>query len=303
VAACRALPGTEETGLAYRTPGGADCQPPADQAVNAKPFVVVYPDGVADPGTQDARHWEDGRVPSPGFDTPTPNRNDVGFLDHVIGVVMANTALKIDPAAVYLIGQSNGGMMTQRTASNAGNAAYPNLRRIAAYAAFVSTLPEPLNPLAGATVPFGLALFHGTDIDTPSCNTPGCSSPVVPGDQRIPFGETGGVYYVNSSDRGRVVSGPDTIAAWRASLAAAAGAAPTSTAENVGFFSKKETAIYGGSPVAFESWVTIGGGHSFLATRQDFHPVTRAWAFVSSFHRDSNGVLTRRTPTWVTGRY
>jgi poly(3-hydroxybutyrate) depolymerase len=300
---CKALPTSEANGLVYQTAGGADCMPPEKTALNARPFVVVYPDGVADPGTTELRHWEDGRVPSPGFGTLVPNRDDVGFLDHVIAVLLADKTLKVDPTNVYLVGVSNGGMMTQRVASEIAKPAYPNLRRVAAFAAFVSDLPAPLKPLAGATVPFGLALFHGTDIEQPDCNTPGCTAPTVLGDGRMPFGAPGGVHYVNSPDSGRVLSGPDTIAAWRASLGAAAGAAPIAAIADVGYFSKKETTTYGSSPVEFESWVTTGGGHSFQSSREDFLPVSRAWAFVSSFKRDAAGVLTRQTPSWSTGDY
>lgn len=301
---CRAVPGTEEAGLAYvATAGGGACEPPVERAVNALPFIAVFPDGVPDPGKGDVRHWEDGRMPSPGFDTPAPNRDDVGFLDHVVAVLLGSASPRVDPAQLYLAGVSNGGMMTQHVASKIGVPAYPRLRRIAAFAAVVSDLPEPLSPLAGATVPFGLALFHGKDIDTPSCNTPGCKQPIVSGDERMPFGAPGSVYYVNSPDRGRVVSGPDTIAAWRGSLAAVAGAPAGDTGEDIGFFTTKETTTFASSPAVLESWVTSGGGHSFMSSRQDFHPVARAWAFVSSFRREANDTLVRRTPTWVSGRY
>ncbi len=300
---CRALPTTEENGLVYQTAGGADCAPPLKTAMSTKPFVVVYPDGVADPGTTDTRHWEDGRVPSPGFGTATPNRDDVGFIDHVISVMLGDKALKIDEARVYVGGVSNGGMMTQRVASEMAKPKYPSLRRVAAFVAYVSDLPEPLRPLAGATVPFGLALFHGTDIDMPDCNTPGCTTPTVIGDQRMPFGVAGGVHYVNSPDRGRVLSGPDTIAAWRSSLGAAAGAAATTNVEDVGYFSKHETTTYGSSAVVFESWVTSGGGHGFMSTREDFLPAMRGWAFLSSFERSVTGALARQAPSWVTGDF
>jgi len=300
---CRALPTAEANGRTYQTPGGVDCAPPVKTAVSTKPFIVVYPDGLADPGTTDTRHWEDGRVPSPGFDSPTPNRDDVGFIEHVISVLLGDKALKVDATRVYVGGASNGGMMTQRVASEIAKPRYPGLRRVAAFAAFVSDLPEPLGPLAGATVPFGLALFHGTDIDTPDCNTPGCTTPTVAGDGRMPFGATGGVHYVNSPDRGRVLSGPDTIASWRTSLGAAAGMAPTTTLTDVGYFSKRETTTYGTSSVALESWVTTGGGHGVLSTREDFLPAVRGWAFFSSFQRSASGVLTRGAPVGVSGDF
>jgi len=302
-ALCKALPTTEANGLVYQTAGGAACMPPVLTATSTKPFIVVYPDGLADPGTADVRHWEDGRLPSPGFDTAVPNRDDVGFIDHVVAVVLADQATKLDASSIYLAGASNGGIMTQRVAAEIANPAYPNLRRIAAFAAYISDLAKPLDPLASATIPFGMSLFHGTDVAMPNCNIAGCTTPTIAGDDRMPFGAAGDICYVNSPDRGQVLSGPDTIAAWRASLAGAAGAAAASSVADVGYFSKKTTTRYGTSPVELESWVTSGGGHGFLSSREDFLPVVRGWAFLSTFGRSANGTLTRRSATWVGGTY
>ena len=300
---CKALPTTEANGLVYQTAGGVACMPPLKTATSTKPFIVVYPDGLADPGAADVRHWEDGRLPSPGFDTATPNRDDVGFIDHVIAVVLADKGTKVDATSIYLAGASNGGIMAQRVAAEIAKPAYPNLRRIAAFAAYISDLARPLDPIAGATIPFGMSLFHGTDVVMPNCNTKGCTTPTILGDDRMPFGTVGDVCYVNSPDRGQVWSGPDTIDRWRSALAQAAGAPATTAVVDVGYFTKKETTRYGSSPVELESWVTSGGGHGFLSTREDFLPVFRGWAFLSSFGRAASGTLTRRSATWVGGDY
>lgn len=302
-ATCRAAPETEATGLAYRSVNGP-CDPPAVAVSNRVPFVAVFPDGVADPGTQDVRHWEDGRLPSPGFDTATPNRDDVGFLEHVLGVVLDPAATpRIDRERVYVAGVSNGGMMTQRLAASvATRPAGSPLATVAAFAAFVSDYPEPLPPPT-LKVPFGLALFHGKNLDTPDCATDGCVSPVVSGDNRMPFGAPGGVHYVNSPDRGRVHSAPDTIAAWTAAFAQATGTSATTTSETIGYFTTRRAIGFAGAAAAMETWETDGGGHSFLSSRQDFQANARAWAFLSSFRRDAAGALVRQPSTALTGRW
>jgi poly(3-hydroxybutyrate) depolymerase len=302
-ATCRAAPETEATGLAYRNINGA-CDPPAVSVSNRLPFVAVFPDGVADPGTQDVRHWEDGRLPSPGFDTPTPNRDDVGFLEHLLAVVLDPTATpRLDRQRVYVAGVSNGGMMTQRLAASvATRPAGSPLATVAAFAAFVSDYPEPLPPPA-LTVPFGLALFHGKNLDTPDCPTDGCTSPVVSGDNRMPFGVVGGIHYVNSPDRGRVHSAPDTITAWTAAFAQATGSSATTTTEAIGYFTTRRAIGFAGSAATMETWETDGGGHSFLSSRQDFQANARAWDFLSSFRRDAGGALVRAPSTALTGRW
>lgn len=293
---CQALPTTEANGLKMQAPGGgASCTSPSATAVNAQPFIVVYPDGVADAGTKDVRHWEDGRLPSPGTGAMTPSRDDVGFIDHVLDVVLNDKQLPTDPSATYLAGVSNGGIMTQRIAGTAGAVAYPRVMRIAAYAAYVSDLAEPITP--APSVPFGLALFHGTGIVTPDCNSPGCTTPTVLGDERMPFGAAGSSHYVNSPDRGLVHSGPDTIEAWRSAL----GAKGAGVTDDIGVFTKRT--IHLALPAVLHSWVTDGGGHTFASGRNDFLPVPRGWAFVSSFRRDPTGTLTRVQPTWLSGTF
>ena len=255
---CRALPVTPENDvLSFRTATGETCTPPTERAVSSRPFIVVFPDGLADPGKADFRHWEDGRLPSPGFDTPGPNRDDVGFLDHVFDVLLK--AGGVDAAQLYVTGLSNGGMMTQRLASSM--ASHPRLRSVAAFGAFVSDVPKGLTPLAPITVPFGLALFHGTGIDTASCGATKCAT-TVSGDGYCPFGVAGETY-------NDVLSGPDTITGWRASLAMGGQAAATTSA-SVGFYTKRETSTFAGGVVELESWVTEGGGHTELSSRQDF---------------------------------
>ncbi|MBI5488621.1 MAG: hypothetical protein HY905_14905 [Deltaproteobacteria bacterium] len=307
---CRAEP---TTGLlpSYVDGGGTRCTPPAAIYRNGQAFVSAFPDGVLDDGSSTQRHWEDGRIPSPGFDTPGQHRDDVGFIDHVLAVLLDDDVVDVDPGALYVLGGSNGGMMTQRVVCNAGNPAYPRLGRVAAFCAMVSTLPEGLyDGLEGRpTCPrtagsdFGLLLMLGTDIDTPDCEAYPCDAPVVSGDGLIPYGEAGGRYHVNSPDNGRVISGPDTIELWRTALAYRAGEAGTTTTEPLGWFTTRHVTTFAGSAASFEAWVTTGGGHMLGSTREDFAPNPRAWWFLSSFRRDATGRLTRDEPTWMTGTF
>ncbi|MBI5503080.1 MAG: hypothetical protein HY907_22735 [Deltaproteobacteria bacterium] len=307
---CRAEP---TTGLlpSYVDGAGSRCTPPSATYRNAQAFVSAFPDGVLDNGSTTQRHWEDGRVPSPGFDTPGQHRDDVGFIDHVIAVLLDDGLIDVDPGALYVMGGSNGGMMTQRVACDAGNPDYPRLGQVAAFCAMVSTLPEGLfdglegRPACPRTAgsDFGLLLLLGTDIDTPDCEVYPCDAPVVAGDGLIPYGEAGGRYHVNSPDNGRVIAGPDTIDFWRAALAGRAGEPGTTTTEPLGWFTTRRVTTFAGSAASFEAWVTTGGGHMPGSTRQDFAPNPRAWWFVSSFRRDTEGLLTRVEPAWMTGTF
>lgn len=307
---CRAEP---TTGLLprYQTATGDSCTPPRATYVNARMFVSAFPDGVLDDGSTTQRHWEDGRIPSPGFGTVEQHRDDVGFIDHVIDVLLEDDLVDVDPGAVYVVGGSNGGMMTQRLACSAGDPAYPRVGRVAAFCATVSTLPaglydgaegRPACPrTAGAD--FGLLLLLGTDIDTPDCEVYGCDSPVVSGDGLIPFGEAGERYHVNSPDNGLVLSGPDTIAFWRAAFAARVGAPGETATEPLGWFTERRRTTFPAAVAAFETWVTTGGGHLFGSSREDFAPNARAWWFVSSFRRTAAGALERVDPAWMTGTF
>jgi poly(3-hydroxybutyrate) depolymerase len=281
------------------------------KAINTRPFVTVFPDGVLDAGETSAlgkRHWEDGRVPSPGFGTDAEQRDDVAFIDHVIETLVADSELDIDASAIYVTGASNGGMMTLRLVCHFGDPRHPSLSRVAAFLASIGEMPEGLlegqhgreacpSQLKGEV---GFRIVLGTGIDTPDCTTYPCNSPVVTGDGLMPFGQAGGRYNVYSPDQGRVISGPDTIAFWQSAFVAGMGNAGTTGDEKVGFFTQRSILSFAPSVAVLDTWVTDGGGHMLNATRMDFMPVGSSWAFLSSFRRENAG-LTRVEPDWVTG--
>jgi poly(3-hydroxybutyrate) depolymerase len=311
--ACKAEP-TEDLMPSYVSAGGASCNPPLVTYANSLAFVSVFPDGLLDGGETDElgpRHWEDGRVPSPGFDTDEEQRDDVGFIDHVIAQLLEDPDVDIDPSAVFVTGGSNGGMMTHRLACHFGDDRFPALGRVAAFQATIAEMPEGLfEGLHGreacpsqAGGRFALQLVLGTDIDTPDCTSYPCSSPTVAGDGLMPFGEAGGRHAVYSPDLGRVLAGPDTIAFWGTAIPAAMAESGSTMTDAIGFFTQRTTTTFAGSVARYESWVTTGGGHMMGASRMDFAPVGGGWAFLSSFRRDGTGTLMHVEPIWLTGSY
>jgi poly(3-hydroxybutyrate) depolymerase len=286
---------------------GAVCVAPTVLAQNSLRAIAVFPDGLPDTGAVNDRHWEDGRTPSPGNGMSNEQRNDTGFIDHIISVMLAS-GLPIDSEAIYVMGISNGGMMTQRLVCNAGNPAYPNLGKVAAFAAGISALPETLaNGLDGrercASQPAAntpLMLIVGSDLPTPDCATWPCKTPTVSGDGTMPFGVAGSSYYVNSPDKGRVVSSADTQALWI--VRAGAGTAAIDTSDSLGFFTTRKLASYP-SGADFEVLETQGGAHTLLGVRADVDPFVRMWRFMSAHRRNPAGAVSRIDPTWVTGEY
>jgi len=312
-ATCKAKPTTSAL-VTYENATGGACLPPAATYGNTLPFVSVFPDGVMDgpkaPALLD-RHWEDGRVPSPGFDTDEENRDDVGFIDHIIAHLLADPAVPIDPTAIYVTGASNGGMMAHRLACHLGDPRFPALDRVAAFHVTIAELPEGIHEgqLGRDLCPkiarraFPLQIVLGTDLDTPQCKPYPCTSPVVSGDGAMPFGEAGKRYQVYSPDSGTVLSGPDTIAFWQAAIPAAAGESGKRIDDLVGFFTKRTTITLSATPARVETLVTSGGGHIIGATRMDFPGVGGGWAFLSRYRRSAAGTLTEVEPTWLTGVY
>lgn len=295
----------------YERPDGSACiaiVPPAVTLTNSQPFFLVLPNGVLDPGSSSNRHWEDGRVPSPGFDLTAENRDDVGFIDALISAIKNNENNLVDAQRIYVSGASNGGMMTMRLACNSNRSDLPELKRVAAFAAFVASLPAPLEDGANGreachsanAVP--LALFIGRDVPTPNCVSFGCSNPTVSGDGRMPYGAAGGRYTVNSPDAGTVIAFADTESRWVANLTSAAGA-PTLTTSAVGEFTTQRERVFGSGAIRLRIFDTASGQHAALSTRMDFNPSGRLWEFVSSFRRLPDESVSQTTPSHLGGTY
>lgn len=287
--------------MTFRGDDGTECVPARETAQSTESFLMVYPEGTVDadgPG----RHWEDGRVPSPGQGVIEQSRDDVGFVAHIVATLTEETdAFAVDPARVYLTGLSNGGMMTQRVLCSLGDPAYPELERIAAFGVAIASMPEALAfGLDGRTrcpqswpAPVPVHYMVGDGIDT--------FGGIVSGDGRVPWGEPGEVYQQDSPGGGRVLGVPDSLARLRSRLETSAGAPSTESSSEVGFFSTRRVFEVAGEPAVLEFMETDGGHHNVMSTRFDFSATAQQWAFLSQYRRGEAG-LERNAPL-ITGVY
>jgi poly(3-hydroxybutyrate) depolymerase len=300
------------SGAFLSVPGRTSCSPPFVSYDNSQPFVLVLPDSLLDvPETaMGGGHWEDGRVPSPGFGTTDQHRDDVGFMNHILDVLLGTEASLIDGERLYLIGGSNGGMMAERVACNVSTSAYPYLPRLAAFAFVIAALPQDIAeglegrercPSSGPALP--VAYFLGNDVDTPNCMPYGCTSPVTNGDGVMPYGASGGVYVVNSPDTGYVLAGADGREYWVDYNSVPDASSPTMTSGSLGYFTTTSQDTFPNSAARVAAYVTAGGKHGTLVGRDDYAFEARQWEFVSSFRRSAAGGITYTQPTSLTGTY
>lgn len=141
--------------------------------------VAVYPDGFE-------RHWNDCRA-SASYSANTRNVDDVTFLRSLVAVL--GERYGVDPAAVYMVGLSNGGHMAYRMALEA-----PEV--VAGVAAFAANLPVEDNldcRPSGQPVP--VLVVNGSE------------DPINPH-------EGGLVELLGDSSRGEVLSSRDTVTYW-----------------------------------------------------------------------------------------
>ena len=238
-------------------------------------------------------HWEDGRSPSPNWaltsnsSTPTQYRDDVGFVNHIIDTLLTSSSSAASgphrmPAVnrVVLGGTSNGGMMTHRVGCHAGDPAYPALGNISALMINVAAMPYNVfdgrlgRQRCAPRRPLRVIYTVGKGIATPDCAVYGCEQPAVDGDGQIPLGTPGQLHNVNSPSLGAVVSHEESLQRWvqaNALLAGRADDSPTSSTEQVGFFTTKTTLSFGADSSSSDvvGYVTDGGAHMINADRGD----------------------------------
>lgn len=323
---CRHIPGYIGPGANYSDNGtfaGLGCSPITATATNNKRFILVFPDGLVDTVSgsgKSLRHWEDGRVPSPGQKSPATDasdtssfRDDVGFIDHIIKTLAGDVAtvaslpsgIQVDASRMYVSGHLDGGMMTLRLACEANT--HPNLARVAAFAATGAQLPEPLangtkgRPRCGAgtMTPYGLMFMRGINISTRNCAAADCAA-TVQGDGVMPFGSVGSTYYVNTNERGLVMSGPDTKNLFQG-LFGAFGSL-SANGEQIGYYSEVEWNVFSTAVAGIWLYQANGGPSQDMSTRGDWNPYALVWRFVSTY-RKAGGVLTAENPLWVGGNY
>ena len=135
-------------------------------------FTVVYPNGVR-------RRWNDGRT------VPSGTPDDVRFIRQLADYLVRERLA--DPKRLYLVGVSNGGMLTYRVACEAPG-------KFAAFAAVIANMPEAV---AEACPKKGLS---------PMLIINSTNDPIIPWEG----GETG-----RFRKRGEVLSTSETVEFWR----------------------------------------------------------------------------------------
>jgi len=120
-------------------------------------FAVLYPNGIGIMGF--LQHWNAGHCCGKAA---ADNWDDVGFVAATIQDSSAR--IKIDPDRIYMVGFSNGGMLTYRFAAERGDI----LAAAAPMAASIGGKPSHDTPewhIPKPKVPIPLIVFHGADDD------------------------------------------------------------------------------------------------------------------------------------------
>lgn len=145
-----------------------------DALADQEGFLVVYPNAVR-------RHWNDGR--GGNFYSHRTGVDDTGFLDALIERLIEQH--RADPAAIFMTGASNGGMMTYRFACE-------RPERLAAMAPVIAGVPEPLAEGCTSETSLPALIINGTE------------------DPLVPF--EGGPVTVRNRESGRVLGAFESAA-------------------------------------------------------------------------------------------
>ncbi len=116
-------------------------------------FVVAYPNGIGIFGL--FRHWNSGHCCARAR---AANIDDIGFVAAVIADV--EQKLRIDPARIYVVGHSNGGMLTHRIAAE-GRIALAAAATIAATIGGTPSSREAEWVIPAPARPVPILLMHG----------------------------------------------------------------------------------------------------------------------------------------------
>jgi polyhydroxybutyrate depolymerase len=143
-----------------------------DELAAREGLAVVYPQGIG-------RRWNDGRK----LDSAS-TADDVAFLRTLIGKLVAQG--DADPKRVYVVGISNGGMMSLHMACVASDL-------IAGIGVVAAEMPAAVD--CPSPRPMPVIIFHGT------------------GDRIVPF--DGGPIHAGLRNRGSVHSNAETVAFWQ----------------------------------------------------------------------------------------
>ncbi len=150
-----------------------------DALAAAEDFIVAYPVGIGG-------HWNDGRNVQ-RYVAQRERINDVGFLSKLIGELVEKR--NVAPEAVFVVGVSDGAMMTHRFACEAGEA-------IRAFVAVIGSMPYNVARRRSRCTkqPLSALIINGTE------------DPIVPWE--------GGTVRFGDQDLGRVLPVERTFSFW-----------------------------------------------------------------------------------------
>lgn len=131
--------------------GGADAQTMAKRTgmnviADREDFVVIYPAGIDG-------QWNDGRGKTFRRARDNSDTDDVGFISDLIDNFVKKGVA--DSSRIYVMGLSNGGMMTHRLGIEIGN-------KLTAIAAIIANMPEKLSGQKVSVAP-SILIMNGTD--------------------------------------------------------------------------------------------------------------------------------------------
>lgn len=200
------------------------------QAV-AQGFALVYPDGVD-------RQWNDGRGDPNAKDDAT-RVDDVGFLSALVADLGARGL--VDPDRVFVMGVSNGGMMTYRMLCERADL-------FMGAVAVVANLPKAMAPLCDPSRPVPLMVLNAT------------ADPLMPYD--------GGDIVVFGLNRGTVISTEATLERFSVANGCTGrmAVAAEDPAPEDGVIPEQD--VFTGCSRDLVLWRYVGGGHGWPGAGQ-----------------------------------
>jgi polyhydroxybutyrate depolymerase len=225
--------------------------------------VIAYPEAVA-------KHWNDGRGVQ-RYESQKQDVDDVGFLVRLIARLKASYF--VDPARVYVVGVSNGGMMTQRLALERGDT-------LAGAASIIASIPSRLLRSVRPRARVPMLIMNGTQ------------------DPLVPYGG-GAIDVLGLYEAGRVIPVEDAVKLWvrhNDTRAPRRSALPNrDPRDGTRVQEVSYSARSGGAEVLHV--IVQGGGHALSGGLQyiparlvgkvsnDFEATSRVWAFLSRQRR------------------
>jgi len=212
--------------------GGANAETMANRTrMNAiadrEDFVVIYPAGIDG-------QWNDGREKTFKRAKDNTDTDDVGFISAVIDLFVNNKVA--DSKRIYVMGISNGGMMTHRLGIEIGN-------KLAAIAGVIANIPENLSKKK-APAGMSVLIMNGTD------------DPIVPWN--------GGSVSIFRKNYGKVLSTDQTVRFWVSAI----GLSQTPKTEHLADTAKDNCTVEidrystDGKPEEVLLYRIKGGGHN-----------------------------------------